>query len=99
MVSIVSDDRPPDLIVTGVSVPAVGAAGASIAVNGVCLTATGLRPERVLAGASLTISRRSCRLRPRIPVPSPPACRFFRRYDSVFTAPLTPKIPRPADRA
>jgi len=50
--------------------------------------ATGLRPERVLAGASLTISRRSCRLRLRIPVPSPPACRFFRRYDSVFTAPL-----------
>ncbi len=39
--------------------------------------ATGPRPERVLAGASLTISTRSCRLRPKIPVPSPPACRFF----------------------
>ena len=33
MVSIVSDDRPPDLIVNNVSAPSAGAAGASIAVN------------------------------------------------------------------
>ena len=58
---------------------------------------TAPHPQRVLAGAA--------NFNQKLSPPSEDSCtvaaglQIFRRYDSVITAPLTPKIPRPADRA